>query len=330
MTGARAFASGRRILWPATATAVSIAAYAHFPLVKTLFAPEAAAPGIGEPIRIMLGAASYFSSAWLAARGIGLAVERASAQRQRVPKLLLELISATLFLAATLATIMLVVGYSATGALTSTGVIVAVLGFALRNVIGDVFSGVALGLEAPYRIGDWIEIENFAKGRVVEVGWRTTRLHTLDQTYIIIPNSQIARERLTNYSAPRRRYRAQMRLVLDHAIPVATAKALMAEAASAADRVLKDPAPDVRAVSYDADGISYAVRYWVSAFTDEMDCRDAVLSAIDLALREHDMPAPRRRVLSQSADRAAEEEVSDRSANIARFPAADTAARAHP
>ncbi|MPY73864.1 MAG: hypothetical protein GEU87_06365 [Alphaproteobacteria bacterium] len=81
MTGARAFASGRRILWPAAATAVSIAAYAHFPLVKTLFAPEAAVPGIGEPIRIMLGAASYFSSAWLAARGIGLAVERASAQR---------------------------------------------------------------------------------------------------------------------------------------------------------------------------------------------------------------------------------------------------------
>ena len=94
MTSVRAFATGRRILWPVAATVVSIAAYAHFPLIAALFAPEAA-PGIGEPIRILLGAASYFSSAWLAARGIGLAVERTRAQRQRVPKLLLELISAT-------------------------------------------------------------------------------------------------------------------------------------------------------------------------------------------------------------------------------------------
>ena len=68
MTAARTFATGRRILWPAAATAVSIAAYAYFPPIAALFAPKAAAAGIGEPIRILLGAASYCSTAWLAAR----------------------------------------------------------------------------------------------------------------------------------------------------------------------------------------------------------------------------------------------------------------------
>src|SRR3546814_10955047 len=57
--------------------------------------------------------------------------------------------------------------------------------------------------------GDWVEMENTVKGRIVEIGWRTTRLQTRDQTYMILPNSQIARQRLTNYSAPRRHYRAQ-------------------------------------------------------------------------------------------------------------------------
>src|SRR3546814_967254 len=95
------------------------------------------------------------------------------------------------------------------GALAGSGIVVAIVGFALRNVIGDVFSGIALGIEAPYRIGDWVEMENTVKGRIVEIGWRTTRLQTRDQTYMILPNSQIARPRLTNYSAPRRHYRAQ-------------------------------------------------------------------------------------------------------------------------
>src|SRR3546814_10792176 len=104
-------------------------------------------------------------------------------------------------------------------------------------------------------------MDSTVKGRIVEIGWRTTRLQTRDQTYMILPNSQIARQRLTNYSAPRRHYRAQVPLVLDHAIPVAEAKALLTEAAATAPLILADPPPDTRIRSYDAAGIQYAVRY---------------------------------------------------------------------
>src|SRR3546814_2557149 len=96
------------------------------------------------------------------------------------------------------------------------------------------------------------------------MGWRTTRLHTADQTYMIVPNGQLARERLTNYSAPQRHYRAQLDLTLDHAVPVADAKAVIAAAAAGAQHILDMPAPDVRVVSQDAVGIGYVVRYWVS------------------------------------------------------------------
>src|SRR5690606_31158932 len=109
-----------------------------------------------------------------------------------------------LFLAAAVATVILVFGDSLSGALASSGLFLAVLGFAIRNSLADVLSGIALGVEAPYRIGDWVEIDTTLRGRVVEIGWRTTRLLTPDDTYSILPNSQIARQRLTNYSAPRR------------------------------------------------------------------------------------------------------------------------------
>src|SRR3546814_16046937 len=124
-------------------------------------------------------------------------------------------------------------------------------------------------------------MDSTVKGRIVEIGWRTTRLQTRDQTYMILPNSQIARQRLTNYSAPRRHYRAQVPIVLDHAVPVADAKTLLTEAVAAAPLILGDPPPDTRIRSSDAAGIPYAGRYWVPSFPDAIDCRPAVLSAVD-------------------------------------------------
>ncbi|HLS68939.1 MAG TPA: mechanosensitive ion channel domain-containing protein, partial [Kiloniellales bacterium] len=188
------------------------------------------------------------------------------------------------------ATIMLFLGQSMSGALASSGLVLAVLGFAIRNVVADAFSGIALGLDAPYRIGDWVNIDGEIKGRITEIGWRTTRLHTRDSTYMILPNSQIARQRLTNYSAPRRNYRAQLQLLLPHEVPIEEARRLLAEAAARSELVLKDPKPDARAVGFDRDGIPYRVRYWVPSFAEEIDCRDSVLGHIDAALREARLP----------------------------------------
>jgi len=93
-----------------------------------------------------------------------------------------ELVTAALFLAAMVATVAMLLGQSAGGALASSGLIIAILGFAIRNVLADVLSGIALGLEAPFRIGDWVEIDGAIRGRVIEIGWRTTRLQTRNDT----------------------------------------------------------------------------------------------------------------------------------------------------
>src|SRR5699024_162803 len=101
---------------------------------------------------------------------------------------------------------------------------------------------------------------------------------------------QIARQRLTNYSAPRRNYRAQLHLLLPHEVPIKEARSLLANAAAHSELVLKDPKPDARAVGYERDGIPYRVRYWVPSFAEEIDCRDSVLGHIDAALREAELP----------------------------------------
>lgn len=282
----------QRTVWPTVATIASLAVYLlHQPVLDSYDLGIEA-----EAVRLLSGSACYFASAWLGGRLIGIALERVGLNRRRVPKLLQELVSVALFLAASIATVMLVFGQSMSGALAGSGLLIAILGFAIRNVLADVLSGIALGLEGPYRIGDWVEIDSTIRGRVVEIGWRTTRLLTRDDTYMILPNSQIARQKLTNYSAPRRQYRAQLQIVLNHDLPVAEAKTLLAQAAATPSVILRDRQPDARVVSYDADGIRYAVRYWVPSFVEDIDCRDAVLSAIDAALRDRNIAPPHTRL----------------------------------
>lgn len=281
----------QRIVWPAVMAAGSIAIYLlHQPALDAARLQVDA-----RAIHLLSGAATYFAAAWLGGRLIGIALERPGATRRRAPRLLQELVSVALFIAATIATIILVFGQSVSGALAGSGLVLAVLGFAVRNALADVLSGIALGLEGPYRIGDWVEVDTAIRGRVVEIGWRTTRLLTRDNTYAILPNSQIARKRLTNYSAPRRHYRAKVQILLGHDVPAARAKAVLQQAAAQPPIILTDPPPDVRVIAYEAEGIRYAVRFWVPSFAEDIDCRDAVLSSIDAAIRANGLSAPETR-----------------------------------
>lgn len=206
--------------------------------------------------------------------------------RRPVPKVALDLLRLALFAAATLASLSLFFRQDLSGVLTGSGLLLAVLGFAIRNVVADTFSGLALGLEAPFRIGDWVAIDGLAQGRVQEIGWRSTRLITRDSTHVILPNSQISRQRITNYSAPRPEYRDHAELTLPATLPVAEARILITEALVGAETIATGKSPEVQVAMFAPQGITYRVKYWVPQHDREMACRNEVFSRIDAALRE--------------------------------------------
>lgn len=281
----------RRLVWP-TALAILMLGLVLF----LLYADISNLVENDENLLLGVTALTYFAAAWFASRLLALVLDQATARRRPYPRLLKDLIAVMLFLFAFAATVALFMGQGAGGALAGSGLVIAMLGFAIRNVVADTLSGIALGVEGPFRIGDWVDIDGLARGKVVEIGWRTTRVLTRDQTYLIIPNSEIARQRITNYSAPKPQYRAQVSIMLDHAIPIELAKRVMLEAVKVAKLIQQDPAPDVRVLSYDEGGIVYGLRYWLSRFDRDIDCRDEVYSLIDNALRSLGNTVPRRRV----------------------------------
>lgn len=249
-----------------------------------------------EELSLTVTALAYFSVAWFTSRALALMLDKTVARRRPYLRLLKDLIAALLFLLAFVASASLFMGQGLIGALAGSGLVLAMIGFAIRNVVADTLSGIALGIEGPFRIGDWVEIDGIARGRVIEIGWRTTRILTTDATYMILPNSQIARQRIINYSAPKPQYRAQITIMLDHTMPIDQARAVMLDTVGRAKLIQQDPAPDVRILAYEEGGITYAVRYWLSRFDREADCRDEIYSLLDTALRRAGNIAPRRRI----------------------------------
>lgn len=275
-----------RVLVPAAVCAVSFAGFAYYAEIApalNLYAPWLPSPEIA---RTGLGVVGVLALAWLLSRLAEVVITRSMALKgRRPPQLLHEVIAVALLLAAAAFAFSLLVDTSLAGLLATSGMVVAMLGFALRKAIADVFSGIALGLERPFQIGDWVDTDSGVAGRVVQMNWRSTRIETRNKVHVFVPNSRLAGGRLTNYSAPQRHYRTQVRIILDAAVSTQRAKQLLLGAALRAPLIRHSPAPDIRVDGFVEDGIAYRVRFWIDDHASEIDSHDSVLSSIDRHLR---------------------------------------------
>lgn len=237
--------------------------------------PEA---GLVGNLRLFAGTAFWLAAAWTAARLAALLLAR-------YPKLLSDLIGSALFILAAVLASQLVFELPATGLIATSSVLIAVLGFALRNTLGDVFSGIALGMESPYGLGDWIEATENCAGRVTGISWRSTRLVTRDGVTLVVPNSLIAAHRIAVYgSGAHGRFRTAVMVPVDTAVPAERARRLLLAAAMEAGRDLPGFAPDVILTDLTQGNALYAVRFHVPDYGSEQRWRDAVAGAAQRAL----------------------------------------------
>jgi small-conductance mechanosensitive channel/CRP-like cAMP-binding protein len=244
----------------------------------------------------LAGIGFWLAMAWMGARLFDLSLRRAALVGRRsapYPRLLGDLVRVALFVSAGVAILMQVFGQSAFGLVTTSSVVVAVVGFALRNIISDVFSGIVMGVDPPYRIGDWIETGDGSAGRVEEVSWRATRLVTREGVTQVVPNGLVAARRLVAYGPAGARFRVSLRIPMDASLPPERAKRILLAAALDAGRSFPGLAPDVHLHEV-ADGTAiYMLRFYVPDYGREAACRDAVASAALRALQHIGMEVAR-------------------------------------
>ena len=190
-----------------------------------------------------------------------------------IPRIFLDVLRLVTVVAA-LITILFEAGVRAENLFTGSAVLTAVLGFALKDTLGNVFAGLAIHAEQPFELGDWIQYDTNPAhiGRVVEINWRATKVITLDEAYVIIPNGQLAQASIRNFTKPEPWSRRSLYVVAPYDVSPQRVQQTILGAIRGSFGVLEHPAPSVVTNEFKDRGIEY----WIRLFTTDFDKRDRV------------------------------------------------------
>jgi len=219
--------------------------------------------GVQAQLQLLQSFTLHIAVFWLIARGFDLVFLRWFVFHRTgftTPALLRGLTYA-LFLIAAFSLFLIRMGYPITGFLVSTGVAVGIVGLALQSTLNDLFSGIALSLEKPFHIGEWIELENKTVGQVIDLTWRSTRLKTFNNTILSIPNSKMAGFAINNLDRPDGAYGIWYTLRVSANVDPTLVVTVLSTALSHCSHVLPKPTPTVRL--NDASSTPYLYTVWV-------------------------------------------------------------------
>jgi small-conductance mechanosensitive channel/CRP-like cAMP-binding protein len=175
--------------------------------------------------------------------------------------------------------------------LTTSAVGAVVVGFALQDTLGNLFSGLAIQIEKPFRVGHWIAIGE-REGQVQEITWRATKLRTKAGEFLIVPNGIISKEAILNYSEPTVPTRISVEVGVAYDTPPNEVKAALREALSNAPLAMSTPPPFVELKEFAGSSVNYLLYFWVEDYGRDFEALDQVRSNIWYTFRRRSIEIP--------------------------------------
>lgn len=148
--------------------------------------------------------------------------------------------------------------------LASAGVVGIAIGFAAKDTLANLFGGFSILADAPYKIGDFIILDSGERGRVTDVGIRSTRLETRDDLQITIPNASIANAKIINESGGRwEKERIRIKVGVAYGSDVDQVCEVLEKVAVEHDHICPDPAPRVRMRAFGDSSLDFELLCWI-------------------------------------------------------------------
>lgn len=187
--------------------------------------------------------------------------------------------------------------------LASAGIVGIALGFAAKDTLGNLFSGIFILADGPYKLGDWIIIDGTIRGnlrgRVTHIGMRSTRILTRDDVEITVPNAMIANAQLINeMGGPYTKQRVRISVSVAYGSDIDEVSKVMLGCAHGHPMVSDTPEPDTRFRRFGGSGLEFELLVWLEdpsvrgKLIDELNCRiyKAFAAAeIEIPYSKHDV-----------------------------------------
>ncbi len=160
--------------------------------------------------------------------------------------------------------LLMIWGINPVGWLASAGIVGIAVGFAAKDTLANLFSGFFILADAPYKLGDYINLDSGERGRVTHIGMRSTRLLTRDDIEITVPNAVIANAKIINESGgPWEKMRVRISVGAAYGSNVHDVTALLEKIAADNKDVCSHPEPRVRMRAFGESSLDFELLAWI-------------------------------------------------------------------
>jgi small-conductance mechanosensitive channel/CRP-like cAMP-binding protein len=185
-------------------------------------------------------------------------------RQSRQARLSSDVLAAIVYIAAGVVVFKSVFLLPVSGVLATSGVLAIVIGLALQNTLGDVFAGIAVDVESPFKIGDRILLGDKIEGQVIQVNWRSIWVQTDGDDVAIIPNSTVAKSDIINRSYPTERRAASVQVSCPTRAAPARVLECVLNATLLCPAILRNPGPSAVMTEFGAKTSLYSVSFYVA------------------------------------------------------------------
>ena len=205
---------------------------------------------------------------------------------------LIENLSKIVIVIASLMVILSIWKINITPLLASAGIAGAGIALAAKDTIANFFGGISVFTDKPFKIGDFIVLDKGERGEVVTIGIRSTRIKTLDDVMITIPNSVLINSKIVNESAPTPNLRIKTSIGVAYGSDIELVEKALLEVASGNENLLADPAPKVWFMSFGESSLNFDLLCWIKDPTLRLRATDSLNRAIYKRFNELGIKVP--------------------------------------
>lgn len=201
--------------------------------------------------------------------------------------------------------VLMIWGINPVGLLASAGIVGVAVGFAAKDTLANLFSGIFIIADRPYKLGDYVNLDSGERGQITHIGIRSTRILTRDDIEITVPNGVIGNTKIVNESGgSHTAMRIRLNLQCAYEANLQTVEDVLMKLAEEEPEISKHPAPRVRVRGFGESGINLQLMGWIAQPADRGRISHLMYKKIHTAFREHNLeiPYPKRDIMIQRED----------------------------
>jgi len=221
--------------------------------------------------------------------------------------------------------LLIIWGINPVGLLASAGIVGIAVGFAAKDTLANLFSGVFILADRPYKLGDYVNLDTGERGKVTHIGIRSTRILTRDDIEVTVPNGVIGNAKVVNESGgPYQKMRVRIDVQCAYDADLEEVCEVLMDIANQDENLSKYPSPRVRIRGFAESGIDIQLLGWINHPEDRGRITHSMYMKIHAGFREAglEIPYPKRDITilepasdsAQNADLRASEENSEATA----------------